>query len=99
MQNYGMSQGEVMSEAASVEVLSAEVRVLQVGNGQITRSMYRQLDEAAFERFEPNHLVPGDQQVTNLDQILLKAEGPAILGLTAKGAVEVLANGLQDAER
>jgi len=42
-----------MSESASVEVLSAEVRVLKVGNGQITRSMYRQLDEATLERFEP----------------------------------------------
>jgi hypothetical protein len=27
--------------------------VLQVGNLQLTRSMYRQLDEAAPERFEP----------------------------------------------
>src|SRR5687768_12478553 len=42
-----------MSESASVEVPSAEVRVLQVGNGQITLSMYRQLDEATFERFKP----------------------------------------------
>jgi hypothetical protein len=42
-----------MSESPNVEVLSADVRVLQVGNGQITRSMYRQLDEAALERFEP----------------------------------------------
>jgi hypothetical protein len=42
-----------MSESASAEVLSAEVRVLQVGNGQITRSMYRQLDEATLDRFEP----------------------------------------------
>jgi hypothetical protein len=42
-----------MSESASVEVLSAEVRVLHVGNGQLTRAMYRQLDEAAPERFEP----------------------------------------------
>jgi hypothetical protein len=40
-----------MSESANVEVLSAEVRVLQVGNRQITRSMYRQLDEATFEWF------------------------------------------------
>jgi hypothetical protein len=32
-----------VGESASVAVLSAEVRVLQVGNGQITRSMYRQL--------------------------------------------------------
>jgi hypothetical protein len=42
-----------MGESASVEVLSAEVRVLQVGDGQITLSMYRQLDEATFEWFEP----------------------------------------------
>jgi hypothetical protein len=42
-----------MGESASVEVLSAEVRVLQVGNGQLTRGMYRQLDEAAPRRFEP----------------------------------------------
>jgi hypothetical protein len=35
-----------MSESASVEVLSAEVRVLQVRNPQLTRSMYWQLDEA-----------------------------------------------------
>jgi hypothetical protein len=41
-----------MSESASVEVLRAEVRVLQVGNGQITRSMYRQLDEANPEQFD-----------------------------------------------
>ena len=44
---------QVMSESGSVGVLSAEVRVLQVGNGQITRSMYRQLDEADPEQFEP----------------------------------------------
>jgi P4 family phage/plasmid primase-like protien len=43
-----------------------------------------------------NHAVPEDQQVKNLDQILLKAEGPAILGWAAKGAIEVLVNGLQD---
>lgn len=40
-------------KSAGVAVLSAEVRVLQVGNLQLTRSMYRQLDEAAPERFEP----------------------------------------------
>ena len=42
-----------MSESARVEVLCAEVRVLQMGNGQITLSMYRQLDQSTFERFEP----------------------------------------------
>lgn len=42
-----------MSESASVEVLSAEVRVLQVGSLQLTRSMYWQLDEAAPKKFQP----------------------------------------------
>ena len=41
-----------MTESASVKVFSAEIRVLQVGNGQITRSMYRQLDDVSLERFE-----------------------------------------------
>ena len=41
-----------MTESASVKVLTAEIRVLQVGNGQITRSMYRQLDDVSLERFE-----------------------------------------------
>jgi hypothetical protein len=41
-----------MTESASVAGLSAEVRILHVGNGQITRSMYRQLDEVNLERFE-----------------------------------------------
>jgi hypothetical protein len=46
-------KGQVMSESANVKVLNAEVRVLQIGNSQLTRSMYRQLDEVTFERFEP----------------------------------------------
>jgi hypothetical protein len=41
-----------MTESASVKVLSAEIRILQVGNGQITRPMYRQLDEVSLQRFE-----------------------------------------------
>jgi hypothetical protein len=41
-----------MTESASVAGLSAEVRILHVGNGQITPSMYRQLDEVNLERFE-----------------------------------------------
>jgi hypothetical protein len=53
-----------MSESASVEVLSAEVRVLKVGNGQITRSMYRQLDEATLERFEPFGRVKDNKRKT-----------------------------------
>jgi acyl-CoA hydrolase len=53
---------QVMSESGSDGVLSAEVRVLQVGNGQITRSIYRQLDEATFERFEPLGRVKDDKR-------------------------------------
>jgi hypothetical protein len=44
---------QAMDESARVEVQCAEVRVFQVGNRQITRFMYRQLDEAAPERFQP----------------------------------------------
>jgi len=50
-----------MGESASVEVLSAEVRVLRVDSGQITRSMYRQVDEALFARFEPFGRVKNDK--------------------------------------
>jgi hypothetical protein len=55
-----------MTESASVEVLSAKIRVLQVGSGQMTRSMYRQLDKASLQRFEPfgrvkdNKLISGE---------------------------------------
>jgi hypothetical protein len=42
-----------MAESASVEVLAAEVRMVQVGSHQLTRSMYWQLDEGAVRRFEP----------------------------------------------
>jgi hypothetical protein len=42
-----------MGESASVKVLTAEVRVVQVDGRQLTRSMYWQLDEAAPRRFEP----------------------------------------------
>lgn len=42
-----------MSEFANVERLCAEVRVLQVGRDQLTPPMYRQLDQATLERFEP----------------------------------------------
>lgn len=34
-----------MTDTATVETLTAEVRVLMVGNRQITLSVYRQLDE------------------------------------------------------
>jgi hypothetical protein len=50
-----------MSESGRVEVLNAEVRVVQVGNGQMTRAMYRQLDEASLERFEPFGRVKDDK--------------------------------------
>jgi hypothetical protein len=41
------------TESASAKVLSAKIRVLEVGSGQITMSVYRQLDAVSLERFEP----------------------------------------------
>lgn len=38
---------------ATVETLTAEVRVLMVGNRQVTLSVYRQLDEAPLSDVEP----------------------------------------------
>jgi len=40
-------------KSASVEVLAAEVRVVMVGNRQITLSVYRQLDEVEVDEMEP----------------------------------------------
>lgn len=41
------------SQAASVEVLTAEVRVLHVGAHQVTLSVYRQLDWVPADEIEP----------------------------------------------
>jgi putative DNA primase/helicase len=42
------------------------------------------------------HVVPEDQRIPDLHEQLLGEEGPAILGWFVHGAVEVLANGLND---
>jgi putative DNA primase/helicase len=44
------------------------------------------------------HLVPDNQQIKDLHELLLAAEGPAILGWAVQGAVGVLATGLRDPE-
>jgi hypothetical protein len=41
------------STTATVETLTAEVRVLMVGSRQVTLSVFGQLDEVEFERIEP----------------------------------------------
>lgn len=41
------------SSTATVETLAAEVRVLMVGNRQVTLSVYRQLDIVLPEMIEP----------------------------------------------
>lgn len=47
------------TEAASVEVLTAEVRTLMVGSRQVTLSVYRQLDEVKFTEMDPFGRVRG----------------------------------------
>lgn len=42
-----------MNNTATVETLTAEVRVLMVGNRQITLSVARQLDEISLDQIEP----------------------------------------------
>jgi putative DNA primase/helicase len=44
------------------------------------------------------HVVPDDQQIKDLHELLVAEEGPAILGWMVRGAVEVIANGLNDPE-
>jgi hypothetical protein len=42
-----------MSDTATVEVLTAEVRVLMVGSRQVTLSIAKQLDRVSLRRMEP----------------------------------------------
>jgi putative DNA primase/helicase len=44
------------------------------------------------------HVVPEDQRIPDMHEQLLAEEGPAILGWAVHGAVEVIANGLNDPE-
>jgi putative DNA primase/helicase len=42
------------------------------------------------------HVMPDDPQIKDFHQVLLAAEGPAMLGWAVRGAVEMLAGGLAD---
>jgi putative DNA primase/helicase len=44
------------------------------------------------------HVVPEDQRIPDLHEQLLAEEGPAILGSFVRGAVDAIANGLNDPE-
>jgi hypothetical protein len=53
---------------ATVETLTAEVRVLQVGNRQVTLSMYKQLDRVSPWHIEPfGRVQPGTRYQTGYD--------------------------------
>jgi hypothetical protein len=39
--------------SATVELLTAQVRILQVGSRQVTLSVYRQLDQVPADEIEP----------------------------------------------
>ena len=53
--------------AARVEVLTAEVRVLQVGSRQITLSVYGQLDHVKPGEIEPfGRVAPRDAETGNV---------------------------------
>jgi len=64
--------------AATVKVLTAEVRILQVGSRQVTLSVYRQLDWANSDEIEPfgrvrdredqKHKTPGEVFVVGVGQ-------------------------------
>jgi putative DNA primase/helicase len=70
-----------------VWVLSNHLPAVREGG----RSFWRRVRLIPFR-----HVVPDDQQVKDLHEQLLAAEGPAILSWAVRGAVDVLANGLQD---
>jgi hypothetical protein len=50
---------------ANVETLTAEVRVLMVGNRQVTLSIYRQLDVVELEEIEPFGRVNDGKELTS----------------------------------
>jgi hypothetical protein len=69
------------STSATVEVLTAEVRVLMVGSRQVTLSVYRQLDAIAFNALTPFGRVrglsppPGDFAAYGIEFIGADREG------------------------
>lgn len=54
-------------------------------------SFWRRVRRIPFQ-----HVVPEDERIVDLHEILLKTEGPAILGWAIEGSVEVLQGGLRD---
>lgn len=69
-----------MSETiASVNVLTAEVRTLMVGNRQVTQSVYRQLDWVNSSSIEPFGRV-ADSKIAAVDEYGIPAETVAVVG-------------------
>jgi hypothetical protein len=65
------------SSTATVETLTAEVRVLMVGNRQITLSVFRQLDPVRHDQIEPFGRVRSSDKLSHLVQVVgCRTAGP-----------------------
>lgn len=61
-----------MSATATVETLTAEVRVLMVGNRQVTLSVARQLDEVDFVELSPFGRIRSTREYTSAVEVIGK---------------------------
>ncbi len=70
------------STTATVETLSAEVRVLMVGNRQITLSVYRQLDHRPADQIEMFGRVRADKNPSPTIELVGRAPDGSLVAST-----------------